>query len=111
MSDWQGSMPHFEHGSLVLRDILIRGDNFAPSQKSAVLRAANFLAYGRLAPNASTTAERLDGQQEVLLRSRRAGRNHSRWQYAKLQKDVAVLMPAGLEFVMKSVAMSRSPCM
>ncbi len=33
-----------------LRDILMRGDNFAPSQKGAVLRAANFLAYGRLAP-------------------------------------------------------------
>src|SRR5215475_12804711 len=50
ISDWQGSMPRFEHGSLVLRDILIRGDNFAPAQKSAVLRSANFLAYGRLTP-------------------------------------------------------------
>jgi hypothetical protein len=45
ISDWQGSLPRFEHGSLVLRDILIRGDNLAPSQKSAVLRAANFFAY------------------------------------------------------------------
>ena len=35
ISDWQGSMPRFEHGSLVLRDILVRGDNFAPSQKRA----------------------------------------------------------------------------
>ena len=37
IGDWQGSLPRVEHGSLVLRDILIRGDNFAPSQKSAVL--------------------------------------------------------------------------
>src|SRR5260221_10743747 len=55
ISDWQGSLPRFEHGSLVLRDILVRGDNFAPPQKSAVLRAANFFAYGRLPAGASTT--------------------------------------------------------
>jgi len=30
IGDWQGSLPRFEHGSLVLRDILMRGDNFAP---------------------------------------------------------------------------------
>src|ERR1700758_3569196 len=36
LSDWQGSMPRSEHGSLVLRDILTRGDNFAPPQKGAV---------------------------------------------------------------------------
>jgi mannose-6-phosphate isomerase-like protein (cupin superfamily) len=81
ISDWQGSLPRSEHGSLVLRDILVRGDNFAPAQKGAVLRAANFFAYGRLAPGASTTASRLDGQQEVYY----------------------VLMPAGIEFVMKSM--------
>src|SRR4030081_1372652 len=28
IGEWQGSMPRFEHGSLVLRDILTRGDNF-----------------------------------------------------------------------------------
>src|SRR5580658_54766 len=65
IGDCQGSLPRFEHGSLVLRDILIRGDNFAPSQKSAVLRAANFFAYGRLAAGNWTTPAKLDGQQEV----------------------------------------------
>jgi len=30
LSDWRGSMPRHEHGSLVLRNILTRGDNFAP---------------------------------------------------------------------------------
>src|SRR5580700_7723341 len=65
ISDWQESLPRVEHGSLVLRDILVRGDNFAPPQKSAVLRAANFFSYGRLAPGASTTASQLEGQQEI----------------------------------------------
>src|ERR1700722_10843243 len=65
ISDWQGSLPRFEHGSLVLRDILVRGDNFAPPEKSGVLRAANFVAYGRLAPGAWTIPSHLEGQQEV----------------------------------------------
>jgi len=102
INDWQGSLPRFEHGSLVLRDILIRGDNFAPPQKSAVLRAANFLAYGRLAPGDWTTPERLVGQQEVYYVLGGEGEITAGGDTAKLRKDVAVFMPAGLEFVMKS---------
>jgi mannose-6-phosphate isomerase-like protein (cupin superfamily) len=103
INDWQGSMPRFEHGSLVLRDILIRGDNFAPPQKSAVLRAANFFAYGRLAPGASTIATRLEGQQEIYYVLGGQGEITAGGDTAKLHKDIAVLLPAGLEFVMKSV--------
>ncbi len=102
MSDWQGSLPRFEHGSLVLRDILIRGDNFAPPEKSAVLRAANSFAYGRLAPGAWTTRSRLNGQQEVYYVLGGEGEIAAGGDTAKLHKDIAVLMPAGLEFVMKS---------
>ncbi|HUK90996.1 MAG TPA: cupin domain-containing protein [Blastocatellia bacterium] len=101
LSDWQGSLPRVEHGSLMLRDILIRGDNFAPSQKSAVLRAANFLAYGRLAPGDSTTPSTLQGQQEVYYVLGGEGEIQAGGDTAKLRKDIAVLMPAGLEFVMK----------
>src|ERR1700736_5777688 len=102
ISDWQGSLPRIEHGSLVLRDILIRGDNFAPSQKSAVLRAANFFAYGRLAAGNWTTPAKLEGQQEVYYVLGGEGEITAGGDTAKLRKDVAVLMPAGLEFVMKS---------
>jgi mannose-6-phosphate isomerase-like protein (cupin superfamily) len=102
IGDWQGSLPRFEHGSLVLRDILIRGDNFAPSQKSAVLRAANFFAYGRLAAGNWTTPAKLDGQQEVYYVLGGEGEITAGGDSAKLRKDMAVLMPAGLEFVMKS---------
>ena len=102
ISDWQGSLPRFEHGSLVLRDILVRGDNFAPTQKSAVLRAANFFAYGRLPAGASTTQSRLAGQQEVYYVLGGEGQIAAGGDTAKLRKDIAVLMPAGVEFVMKS---------
>jgi mannose-6-phosphate isomerase-like protein (cupin superfamily) len=102
IGDWQGSMPRFEHGSLVLRDILTRGDNFAPPEKGAVLRVANFFAYGRLAAGAWTTPAKLDGQQEVYYVLGGKGEITAGGDTARLQKDVAVLMPAGLEFVMKS---------
>ena len=102
IGDWQGSLPRFEHGSLVLRDILIRGDNFAPPQKTAVLRAANFFAYGRLAPGAQTLSSRLEGQQEVYYVLGGEGEISSGGETAKLRKDIAVLMPAGVEFVMKA---------
>jgi mannose-6-phosphate isomerase-like protein (cupin superfamily) len=102
IGDWQGSMPRFEHGSLVLRDILTRGDNFAPPEKGAVLHAANFFAYGRLAPGAWTTPSKLEGQQEVYYILGGQGEITAGGDAAKLQKNVAVFIPAGLEFVMKS---------
>src|ERR1700728_4916962 len=42
ISDWHLSMPRVEHGSLILRDILTRGDNFDPPEKGAVLHYTNF---------------------------------------------------------------------
>jgi mannose-6-phosphate isomerase-like protein (cupin superfamily) len=102
ISDWQGSLPRVEHGSLVLRDILVRGDNFAPPEKSAALRAANFFAYGRLAAGAWTTPSRLEGEQEVYYVLGGQGEVAAGGDTAKLHKNIAVLMPAGLEFVLKS---------
>ena len=101
LSDWQGSLPRVEHGSLVLRDILTRGDNFAPTERGAVLRYGNFLAYGRLATGAWTTPSKLERQQEVYYILGGEGEIIAARDTAKLKKDVAVLMPAGLEFVMR----------
>ena len=102
LSDWQGSMPRVEHGSLVLRDILTRGDNFAPAEKGAVLHYGNFLAYARLPPGVSTTPSKLDRQQEVYYILGGEGEISAGGETAKLRKDVAVLMPVGLVFVMKA---------
>jgi mannose-6-phosphate isomerase-like protein (cupin superfamily) len=102
LSDWQGSTPRSEHGSLVLRDILTRGDNFAPPQKGAVLHYANFLALGRLAAGSSTIRSRLERQQEVYYILGGEGEITAGGETAKLRKDVAILMPAGLEFAMRA---------
>jgi len=47
------------------RDILTRGDGLHPTRAGAVLRFINSYTYATLAPNASTTPTRLDGQQEI----------------------------------------------
>lgn len=104
MGDWRDSMPRHEHGSLVLRDILTKGDNFSPPQKGAVLQAANFLAYGTLAPRGSTTATQLEHEQEAYYIVSGQGEITAGGKTAKLQKDVAVFMPEGLEFVMRNTS-------
>jgi mannose-6-phosphate isomerase-like protein (cupin superfamily) len=102
ISDWEGSTPRFEHGSLVLRDILIRGDNFAPPEKGAVLNYANSLSLGRLAAGASTTISRLKKQQEVFYILGGKGEVTAAGQTAELRKNIAVFMPADLDFAMKA---------
>src|SRR5438552_7340346 len=102
IGDWRDSMPRHAYGSLVLRDILIRGDNFSPPQPGALLQAANFLAYGRLAPGNSTTASRLDHEQNVFYFVGGAGEIAAGGKTATLHKDIAAFIPADLEFVMKN---------
>ena len=102
IGDWRDSMPRHAYGSLVLRDILTRGDNFAPPQPGAILQAANFLAYGRLQAGNSTTPTRLEREQNVFYVMSGTGEITAGGKTAQLHRDVAVFIPAGLEFVMKA---------
>jgi mannose-6-phosphate isomerase-like protein (cupin superfamily) len=102
ISDWRESMPRHEHGSLVLRDILTRGDNYDPVQRGAVLQRFNSLSRAILAAGASTTPSRMQGQQEVFYVLSGRGEIKSGGVSAELRKDIAVLMPAGAEFVMRN---------
>jgi mannose-6-phosphate isomerase-like protein (cupin superfamily) len=99
---WQDSAPRYEHGSLVLRDILTKGNNLVPPQPGAVLQAANFLAYGRIQRHDSTTPETLDGQQEVYYIQGGEGEITAGGITSALHKDIAVFVPEGLEFTMKN---------
>ena len=102
MGDWHEAMPRAMHGSLVARDILTKGDNFAPSQKGAILEYNNFEAYATLAPHASTPPDSLKAQQEVYYIVGGTGTLLAGGALAQLHKDVAVLMPANLEFIMNN---------
>ena len=102
MGDWRESMPRVLHGSLVARDILTHGDNFGPCQKGAILQYNNFEAYATLSPHASTPPDHLTAQQEVYYVVEGTGTLSAGGALAQLHKDVAVLMPANLEFTMSN---------
>ena len=102
IGDWHDSMPRHAYGSLVLRDILTRGDNYAPPQPGAILQAANFLAYARLQAGNSTTPSTLTREQNVFYISGGSGEITAGAKTAALHRDIAVFIPAGLEFVMKN---------
>jgi mannose-6-phosphate isomerase-like protein (cupin superfamily) len=100
--DWHESMPRSAFGSLILRDVLTRGDNLSPPEKGAVLQSANFLSYGRLPAHASTVPSTLANSQEVLYFMGGEGEIVSGEKKFALHKDIAVLMPQGAQFVMKN---------
>jgi mannose-6-phosphate isomerase-like protein (cupin superfamily) len=100
--DWRASSPRITHGSLEERDILTRGDAFAPPRKGAVLRYVNAFSYATLAPQASTAATRLEGRQEVFYVWSGRGTVNAGGDTADISRNVAVLMPAGLEFTIKN---------
>lgn len=100
--DWRASTPRITHGSLEERDILTRGDAFAPLRKGAVLRHVNSFSYATLAPHASTAATRLEGRQEVFYVWSGRGTVTAGGDTAALFRNIAVLMPTGLEFTIRN---------
>jgi mannose-6-phosphate isomerase-like protein (cupin superfamily) len=98
--DWHESLPRAAFGSLVLRDILTRGDNLAPPAKGAVLQCANFLAYGRLAAHASTVPSTLASNQEVFYIMGGTGQITAGTKTVAIHQDIAILMPQGIPFTM-----------
>lgn len=100
--DWHNATPRTVRGSLEERDILTRGDAANPTQKGAVLRYMNSYTYDTLAPQASTKPTRLDGQQEIYFVESGQGTMIAGGQTADLYRNIAVLMPANLEFTIKS---------
>ena len=102
IGDWRDSLPRHVYGSLVLRDILTRGDNYAPPQPGAILQAANYLAFGRLVPQDSTVPTTLDHEQNVFYVVGGSGEISAGGKTVALHRDIAVFVPANLEFVMKN---------
>ena len=100
--DWHNATPRTIRGSLVERNILTRGDATSPTEKGAVLRFVNSYTYDTLAPQASTTPTTLTGQQEIYFVELGRGTLTAGGQTAELFRNIAVLMPANLEFTLKN---------
>lgn len=101
-SDWHNSSPRNTYGALEQRDIFTRGDGMNPTRKGAVLRSINSYTYATLAPHASTKATRLEGQQEIYFVQSGHGAATAAGQTADLSRNIAVLMPANLEFTLEN---------
>jgi mannose-6-phosphate isomerase-like protein (cupin superfamily) len=86
------------HGSLEERDIFTRGDAQNPARKGAVLRYVNSYAHATLAPRASIMPTRLEGQQEIYFVESGHGTVKAGGQMVDLFRNIAILMPANLEF-------------
>lgn len=102
LGDWHESMPRSTHGSLVIRDILTKGDNFAPPFRAAFLQYANTLSYATLAAGGSTKPATLIEQQEVYYITSGTGKVTAGQVTEPIHKDVAIFIPANLEFVMQN---------
>ena len=101
-ADWHNSTPRTTHGSLSERDIFTRGDPQNLHKKAAVLRYLNSYTYATLAPHASTKATRLEGQQEIYFFDSGHGTATAAGQTVDLYRNIAILMPANLEFTLKN---------
>jgi mannose-6-phosphate isomerase-like protein (cupin superfamily) len=100
--DWHASTPRTTQGSLVVRDIFTRGDPQNPTRKGAVLRYISSYTYATLAPHASTKATRLDESQEIYFVDSGRGTAKGGGQTVELYRNIAVLMPASLEFTLSN---------
>lgn len=101
-SDWHSSTPRSIRGGLQVRDILTRGDAKAPTKKGAVLRFVKSYTYATLTPHATTQAIRLDGQQEIYFIESGRGTVSTAGQTSELFRNIAILVPANLEFTIKN---------
>jgi mannose-6-phosphate isomerase-like protein (cupin superfamily) len=100
--DWHASTPRATHGSLVERDIFTPGDPQNPTHPGAVLRYVHSFTYATLAPHASTKATRLEGQQEIYFVDSGHGTASAAGQSVDLHRNIAILMPAKLEFTLSN---------
>lgn len=101
-SDRHTATPHTIRGALEVHDIFTRGNPQAPTQKGAVLRFINSYSYATLASGASTKSTRLDGQQEIYFIASGRGAAIAAGHSDDLSPNVAVLVPANLEFTIKN---------
>ncbi len=100
--DWRDSAPRVTHGTLEERDILTKGDRLNPPRRGAVLYYTTSYSYATLKPHTSTKSTRLDGQQEIFYIASGHGTVSAGGENADLFKNIAILMPARLDFTIRN---------
>jgi len=98
INHWRNSTPHEDHGGLIERDILTRGDPLHPSRKGAVLKYIKAYRRGVLQPRTNTVPRKHAGEQIFFYVSSGKGRVEAGDRMAELEEGTAVFVPAGLEY-------------
>ena len=105
ISSWKESMPHHIFGSLIERKIFIplKGNNpVKPTSRGAVLTDCSRMSHATLALGTSTAPSKLEGEQIVFYVYGGKGTIKAGKKSADLYDGIGILMPPGLEFIMKN---------
>ena len=98
INHWKNSTPFEDHGGLIERDILTRGDPLHPPKKGAVLKYIKAYRRAVLQPRANTVPAKPAGEQIFFYISSGKGRVEAGGKSAGLEEGTAVFVPAGLEY-------------
>jgi mannose-6-phosphate isomerase-like protein (cupin superfamily) len=99
-SDWHKEPVRTVYGHLAEQDILTRGDALHPSTHGAVLRFVSAYEYATLPSHLTTSPIHLKGQQQIYFIVSGSGKAVAGTQSIELSPNIAVLMPAELEFTL-----------
>jgi len=98
VNHWRNSALLENHDGLIERDILTRGDPLRPSRKGAVLRYVKVFRHAVLPPRSQTRPRRHEWEQVFFYVSSGEGRVQAGTAREELKEDMAVFVPAGLEY-------------
>lgn len=100
--DWHNAAPRTVLGVMQERNIFTRGDAAHPTQKGAVLRYLQAYVYATVPAGKSTTPFTLKGAQEIYFVADGNGTITANGKTVDLHRNIAVLVPANLEFTLKA---------
>lgn len=100
MRSWKESLPRHTHGTLIERDILMRGDHMEPPARGAVLEHVKRFTHGTLPPGNITAPTTLDGEQEIFYILSGTGTVTAAGTASPLSAGSCFLAPEGLEFTL-----------
>ena len=98
INHWRNALPLEDHGGLIERDILTRGDPLHPARKGAVLKYIKAYRRSVLQPRTNTVPRKHSGEQIFFYVSSGKGRVEAEGKTAELEEGTAVFVPAGLEY-------------
>ncbi|MFC1608429.1 hypothetical protein ACFL47_10720 [Candidatus Latescibacterota bacterium] len=97
---WKESLPYSTHGSLIERDILVKGDPMNPPSKSAVLKYINRYTHATLDARSTTQPTTLDDSQEIIYIISGEGTVSWRKKTVDIYGGICMLVPAKCEFTL-----------